>query len=255
MSSTRKRILLAGESWVSHTTHIKGFDSFTTSEYAEGAAPLIASLEQNDFDVHFLPNHHAPRDFPASSDSLAEYDVVILSDIGSNTLLLHPETFTRSRSIPNRCDLVRDFVESGGGLLMVGGYLSFSGIDGKARYQHTSLREVLPVNLVDGDDRVESPQGVSPTIVEPDHAVLSGLPSEAWPSFLGYNLLRAKPEGEVLATVEGNPFIAVGSYGKGRTAAFASDCGPHWGPPAFVQWQHYGRLWANLVGWLTGRDS
>ena len=33
----KKKILLAGESWTSHTIHIKGFDSFFTSFYEEGA--------------------------------------------------------------------------------------------------------------------------------------------------------------------------------------------------------------------------
>ncbi|MBP7979955.1 MAG: cytoplasmic protein, partial [Sebaldella sp.] len=27
------KILIAGESWTSHTIHIKGFDTFTTSKY------------------------------------------------------------------------------------------------------------------------------------------------------------------------------------------------------------------------------
>ena len=39
------KVLLAGESWMSHTIHVKGFDSFTTSEYAEGASWLIEGLE------------------------------------------------------------------------------------------------------------------------------------------------------------------------------------------------------------------
>ena len=30
------KILIAGESWMSHTVHVKGFDSFTTSVYEEG---------------------------------------------------------------------------------------------------------------------------------------------------------------------------------------------------------------------------
>ena len=29
-------ILIAGESWTVHSIHQKGFDSFTTTEYAEG---------------------------------------------------------------------------------------------------------------------------------------------------------------------------------------------------------------------------
>ena len=53
-------------------------------------------------------------------------------------------------------------------------------------------------------------------------------------------------------TVDGDPFIAVRTVGNGRSAIFASDCGPHWGPPAFLAWEGYGRLWINLVNWLKG---
>ncbi len=41
---------------------------------------------------------------------------------------------------------------------MIGGYLSFSGIDGKARFQRTAVADVLPVRMHDGDDRVEVPK-------------------------------------------------------------------------------------------------
>ena len=34
---TVPRVLIAGESWTVHSIHQKGFDSFTTTEYAEGA--------------------------------------------------------------------------------------------------------------------------------------------------------------------------------------------------------------------------
>ena len=30
-----KKILLAGESWMSYTTHVKGFDAFYTSTYED----------------------------------------------------------------------------------------------------------------------------------------------------------------------------------------------------------------------------
>jgi uncharacterized membrane protein len=39
-----KRVLIAGESWVTHSIHTKGFDSFTTTEYNEGVAWLKAAL-------------------------------------------------------------------------------------------------------------------------------------------------------------------------------------------------------------------
>ena len=246
------RVLLAGESWTSHTVHVKGFDSFTTSEYAEGGTQLISSLRQAGMSVDYLPNHRASRDFPTTLDNLQEYDVVLLSDIGSNTLLLHPDTFTQSRSLPNRCELLGNYVEAGGGLAMIGGYLSFSGIDGKARYQRTALADLLPVQMVDGDDRVECPQGVAPDILAPDHPLFEGIEGD-WPRFLGYNQLQATSRGNTLASVGDDVFLAVAEVGRGRTAVFASDCGPHWGPPEFVQWQHYGRLWTNLTTWLAGR--
>ncbi len=244
------KVLLAGESWTSHTIHVKGFDTFTTSEYAEGATELIKGLQKLGHSVTFMPNHVAPSDFPTTLKGLQAYDVIILSDIGSNTLLIHPDTFKKSQSMNNRCELLADYVRKGGGLLMVGGYMSFSGIDGKARYQRTVLKDVLPVEMVEGDDRVEAPQGVTPKILDAKHPVFSGIKG-ACPKFLGYNQLKAKEGSSTLATVGDDVFIAVAEVGKGRSAAFASDCGPHWGPPAFVSWVHYSRLWSNLVTWLA----
>ena len=41
-----KRVLLAGESWMSYTTHVKGFDSFYTSVYETGEKWLKEALEK-----------------------------------------------------------------------------------------------------------------------------------------------------------------------------------------------------------------
>ena len=38
------RVLLCGESWVTHSVHVKGVDSFTTSSYTEGADYLRGVL-------------------------------------------------------------------------------------------------------------------------------------------------------------------------------------------------------------------
>jgi uncharacterized membrane protein len=193
---------------------------------------MIKGLEKLRHSVTFMPNHVAPSAFLTTLKGLQAYDAVILSDIGSNTLLIHPDTFKKSKAMNNRCDLIAEYVRKGGGLMM-GGYMSFSGIDGKARYQRTILKDILPVEMVEGDDRVEAPQGVVPKIVDAGHPVFSGIKG-AFPKFLGYNRLKAKDGSSVLATVGADVFIAIASIGKGRSAAFASDCGPHWGPPAFV---------------------
>ena len=70
MGDTR-RILIAGESWVTHAIHQKGFDSFTTTWYTEGVGPLRDALEAGGFTVDYLPSHVAARSRSqrAASDS------------------------------------------------------------------------------------------------------------------------------------------------------------------------------------------
>jgi uncharacterized membrane protein len=246
-----RRVLIAGESWTVHSIHQKGFDSFTTTEYAEGVRWLRAALEGGGWEVTFMPSHIAARDFPATQAELSQFGCVMLSDIGANTLLLHPDTFTRSKVLPNRLHALRDYVAAGGGLVMVGGYMTFQGIDGKAQYAGTAVEEALPVTLLKHDDRRECPQGAVPHVSDPGHAIVDGLPDQ-WPELLGYNHVQAKPDAEVLARVGGDPLLVVGSFEKGRGVAFTSDCGPHWAPPPFVEWDGYSKLWNGIANWAAG---
>ena len=145
-------------------------------------------------------------------EELKQYDLVILSDIGANTLLLPGATFNRSEKMPNRCNLIRDYVNDGGALLMVGGYLTFSGVDAKGKWHDTAVQEVLPVEVLTVDDRMEHCEGVKPVTVG-EHEALKGIPTD-WPEVLDYNKVIAKPEAEVPVTVEGDPFIAFASLWK-----------------------------------------
>ena len=244
-----KKILFAGESWISMTTHIKGFDTFVTSYRGEGATRLIKILTDCGHNVNYLSNEVASEQFPFSKDELLEYDVVFLSDIGSNTLLLSEGTFTKSEFLPDRCESLRDYVRDGGSLCMIGGYMSFSGIDAKARYGKTALAEVLPVEVLDEDDRCEVPQGVIPEILMKDHVILEGI-EDKWPRFLGYNRTIPKNDSTIIASIGGDPFIVTGIFEKGRTAIFSSDCSPHWGSNEFMEWKSYDKFWINLTNWL-----
>ena len=247
VNKMNKKILLAGESWMSYTTHVKGFDTFYTSKYETGEKWLKAALEAGGYEVDFLPNHLATDLFPFTMEELKQYDCVILSDIGANTLLLPNQTFDASKKMPNRCNLIRDYVKECGGLVMVGGYLTFSGVDAKGKWHDTAVQEVLPVEVLTVDDRMEHCEGVKPVTVA-EHEALEGIPKE-WPDVLGYNKTVEKPEACVAATVEGDPFIAFGSYGKGRSAVLTTDCAPHWAPPEFCEWEYYNKLWQQIVGW------
>src|SRR5438105_282532 len=102
--------------------------------------------------------------------------------------------------MPIRLKLLAEYVTQGGGLAMAGGYYSFQGVYGAARYHGTAVEEVLPVEISPNDDRVEVPEGFTPRVVAPTHPVTQGIPRE-WPALLGYNAVRIKPEATVLALV------------------------------------------------------
>ena len=255
---SRKKVLLAGESWVSTATHIKGFDQFPTVTYHTGADELLAALKDSPFDVTFMPAHEAQRNFPQTMEALSAYDAVVLSDLGANTLLLHPDTWVHSKPTPNRLRLLRDYVGNGGGLLMFGGYYSFQGNNGGARYHKTPVEDVLPVTCLPVDDRVEVPEGYAPVVVGPqNHPILEGLGKD-WPILLGFNEVMVKDGAEVLATVSSDyrslPLLVTGKYGEGRTVAWTSDVGPHWLPPGFIAWNGYKTLFEQMLGWATARD-
>ena len=244
-----KKVLLAGETWFKHTLHVKGFDHFTESSYGEGAGWLKNALKEGGYEVNHVANHKVVSDFPYTLEELQQYDVIILSDIGSNTLLLPESTFQQSKMNPNRCELIKEYVLAGGSFLMIGGYMAFSGIDAKSRYGETAIKDILPVICLDKDDRVERPEGITPVVVK-DHEVLEGV-DKNWPHFLGYNKTILKDDATLVATIGDDPFIVLGQYGKGKSAAFTSDCAPHWGPKEFVEWKDYNRFWINLMDWLT----
>lgn len=244
------RVLLAGESWSVTSIHTKGFDSFTTVDYAEGGRALIDALREGGVDLTYQPSHVAATDFPTDAEGLDAYDVVLLSDIGANTMLLPASTFIQGRRMPNRLIALRDWVREGGGLGMIGGYLSFQGIEAKANYRSSPLADVLPVEMEMGDDRQESPQGVRARMVG-DHRVTAGVDAET-PALLGYQRLVAKDGATTVAAFDEHPLLVLGEAGAGRTLAYASDIGPHWAPEEFTSWSGFSRLWQQAVQWLAG---
>jgi uncharacterized membrane protein len=245
------RVLLAGESWVSSSTHFKGWDFFSSTVYETGIGALRPVLEAAGVDFRHMPAHEAAAEFPLTLDDLSRYDVVILSDIGANTLLLHPDVWLRGKSVPNRLRLLAEWVRGGGGLMMAGGYYSFAGIYGGAKYYRTPLETVLPVTIHPFDDRVETPEGAQAEVVLPEHPVVAGM-AAPWPLLLGYNEVMLHPEATLVARVGEHPLLAVREVGQGRTLVWTSDIGPHWCPEPFVTWEGYGKLWLQALAWLLG---
>lgn len=252
----KKKVLLVGESWVSSANHTKGWDSFSSVTFHLGAEPLVAALKDSNFELTYMPAHVAATDFPLTLEGLGGWDAIILSDIGSNTLLLHPDVWLLGKTVPNRLKLIRDWCHAGGGLMMIGGYFSFQGIDGKARWRRTAVEEALPVECLPYDDRIEVPEGIAAQIASPNHPIVSGLGTN-WPMLLGVNEVKAKagPGIEVVAHLPadqgGHPLLVTGTFGAGRSLAWTSDIGPHWLPAPFVAWPGYTRLWRQALAWVT----
>ena len=251
----RIEILLAGESWVSAATHYKGFDQFGSVTFHLGAEPLVQALADSPFALTYLPAHEAAERFPFTREGLGRYRAIILSDLGANTLLLPQAVWLRGETVPNRLKLIRDWVAAGGGLVMAGGYLSFQGIDGRARWRRTPVEDALPVRCLPYDDRLEIPEGFVAECAGP-HPILAGLDGP-WPALLGANEVIAKDDAEILARLPADqgshPLLVAGHHGAGRSVAWTSDIGPHWLPESFVRWPGYARLWTNILNWVTGQ--
>lgn len=251
-----KRVLLVGESWTTAETHYKGFDQFASVRFHSGAKPLLDAMQGTRYRIDYMTAHDAAEGFPFDAAGLAPYDIIILSDIGSNTFLLPPDVWLRSQTVPNRLRLISDWVAQGGNLVMMGGYLSFQGIDGRARWRNTPVEATLPVTCHPWDDRVEMPEGAVAEVLLPDHPVMKDLPA-VWPFILGVNEVTPRDGATIVARIPleqgGHPLLVLGGHGQGRTAAWTSDIGPHWLSPAFCAWTGYRQLWTNLFDWLTTR--
>ncbi len=212
---TRRKVLLVGETWMSAATHFKGFDSFGSASFHSGAQPFIDALVGSEFELRHMPVHEAVEAFPFELGALQSYDVIMLSDIGANSLLLSPEVWLHGRPTANRLKLIERWTAQGGGLIMIGGYLSFQGIDGRARWARTPVEQALPVECLPYDDRIEVPEGFVAEILLADHPIVQGLRGP-WPRLLGMNEVRVKRRADVQVLARlpesegGHPLLVAG---------------------------------------------
>ncbi len=221
---------------------------------------------------HGIPFEHIDStDSPPADWTQTRYDSYILSD--------YPAQNFR----PGQLEQLQSAVADGAGLLMLGGWESYFGQKGE--YHQTVLADVLPVTMQNRDDRRNLAQ---PVLVSKchDHPILADLPWNRPPFIGGFNRFAAKPGSDVLLKAlcytveitesaavsatftvsEEHPLLVVGSFGQGRTAAFASDVAPHW-IGGMVDWgtnrvaqeipnagaievgENYARFFAQLVRW------
>ncbi len=182
---------------------------------------------------------------------------LIVSDVEAKCFNLYPTFFDRSqrtgqvKTYPDRLKAMLRWVRGGGGLMMLGGWLSFSGSKGCGGWRRSPMAEALPVECLEGEDLVDSSEGFTAEVLAPDHPVVKGLKWSSFAPLFGYNELRAKADAQVLVRVRetGDPLVVVGTHGKGRVLIYASDPAPHWGIN-FELWEHYDRFWQQALAWV-----
>jgi uncharacterized membrane protein len=216
--------------------------------------PVLDALSADpEIEVTHMPSWIAHREFPSSLEELQKFNVVVFSDVEKDVILLYHD-WTKAPMGPNRLKLVKEFVEQGGGFIMIGGWSSFTGRFGMGGYHDTPVEEILPVECLPiGDDREEKPEGVWIEVADSNHPLMKDIPWDTCPCFLGYNKLKAKNGAQILAYTKDekrDPFIVIWDYGKGRSMAFASDISPHWAI-AFMKWEYYPQYWRRVVKWLA----
>lgn len=97
----------------------------------------------------------------------------MISDPPADRFRLPPETMAGQR-MPNRLQRLGDHVRGGGGLALIGGWMSFAGLHGKALWGYPPLAELIPASVPPRDDRTEVPEGWLPE-VRASHPILDGL--------------------------------------------------------------------------------
>ncbi len=189
---------------------------------------------------------------------LGQSNALIISDVEARCFHLYPSFFDRSRrekkvvTFPDRLKLTKQWVADGGGLLMLGGWLSFSGVMGKGGWGRSSFADALPIDCLHVEDLMESSEGFTAEVLNSAHPVVKGLPWKSFPPIFGYNETRVKPDGEVLVRIKetGHPLVVVGEYGRGRILTYMSDPAPHWGIN-FELWKGYDAFWQQSLQWVN----
>ena len=239
-----------------HYSH-KGLDIFNYGHWLKSALEATGEHEVASVPSWDFYNKLGPGDYERIID---EHDVLVFSDVDAKLFQLAPSFFDRSKfgamplTFPDRIRLTVEAVRAGKGLMLLGGWYSFTGEMGKGGWGRTPLADLMPVRCLETEDLVESTEGFSPAVTRAGRAFFEGLDVGAMPPLLGYNKARPRREGTVLLEVAetGDPLLAVRTFGKGRVLAYTSDPAPHWGLN-FVYWDGYGEFWRRCLDDVLGR--
>ena len=196
--------------------------------------------------------HMSPEAF---DEKLQWATTIIFADVETKCLMLHPDFFQRAKwggepiTFPDRFDLLREWVLSGGHFHMNGGWLSFSGELGKGGWGRSIFHDVLPVECLQHDDLVESTAGFEVRCKMPDHPSVKGIDWTSAPALLGFNECTVREGCESIVEIgkhgKWHPLLAARNFGSGRVTCWTTGASPHWGIN-FMKWRSYGQFWKQV---------
>ena len=231
--------------------------SARTAKGTQRAAPGDRGRRAELVSLRHVPNHLASVEFPSSVEELGLDDAEIRCRTSARThscSIPTPAT-THSKVTPNRLDSIRDYVAGGGALLMIGGYMSFQGIDGKARYHLTPVEEALPVRMLPGiDDRVEVPEGFRAVVAEKGQVtipVLEGIPGELPTMLFSTTGSRRNQRPRCSFAVPATRSSPSGTSGRDGLQPSRPTPRRTVRHREFLDWELFDRFWQQLLRWLT----
>ena len=181
-----------------------------------------------------------------NEEELAGYKVIVLGDMPASALT------------ENDCRGVRDFVDKGGGLLLLGASRAY----GKQGL-HTApyLKELLPAAPENGSRMNEGRFSVDLTSTGRTHPAVTGLPHETrLPPILSFwaPVEASEFSSTLIATADGSPVLVVRRYGQGRVAMVFSDSLWRWqlgGMDDSAEKSLYSGFVTQLTYWLAPSEK
>lgn len=197
------------------------------------------------------------------------YDVILIGDVSPNRL---------AAGNPALIGKIAELVNKGTGLMMIGGYESFTSSrpanappNDTTTWKETPLAGALPVEL-DEDGQIEQPVAMLPTTEGLNHKFMRLADGDAdnqalWkalPKLAGMSRMGRPKRGAVaLARADnartGTPILVGQQYGKGRVLAFAGDTTYRWRtlglPDKQTGVEAHARFWKQTMLWLARQEE
>ncbi len=175
--------------------------------------------------------------FPGTYQELFQFDLLVLSDVNYRAMG------------DVAMEMVCDYVEHGGSLLVAGGPYAF----GNGEFQGARFLDVLPVRLRGPFDLKWAGKGKSWKLISdpPQHPLLKGVGFDQSPRVFWHHFVTPKPNARVVLKAGAEPTLILGRYGKGQVATLTlSPTGlAGKGEVAWWDWDGWFPLVRNLFGW------